>query len=101
MLARQALEEAVDARWAAVTGDRADAASDHAVSAHLPSRLPGLRAVARQVAFTYAALTSACHYHPYELAPTAAELTSWIADAGPSSASWDKQPRLPDSRRPS
>jgi len=36
--------------------------------------------VARQVAFVYAALTRACHYHPYELAPTAAELTSWITD---------------------
>lgn len=36
--------------------------------------------VARQVTFAYAALTSACHYHPYELAPTAAELTAWIGD---------------------
>jgi len=25
-------------------------------------------------------LSSACHYHPYELAPTAAELTGWIDD---------------------
>jgi hypothetical protein len=33
---------------------------------------------ARQVA--YAALTSACHHHPYELALTAAELTSWITN---------------------
>ena len=38
------------------------------------------RRLARQVAFAYATLTSACHYHPYELAPTAAELTSWITD---------------------
>jgi hypothetical protein len=36
--------------------------------------------IAHQVGFAYAALTSACHYHPYELAPTAAELTSWITD---------------------
>jgi len=29
----------------------------------------------------FAALSSACHYHPYELAPTAAELTSWLDQA--------------------
>ncbi len=29
---------------------------------------------------TAATLSSACHYHPYELAPTAAELASWIDD---------------------
>ena len=29
---------------------------------------------------TEAALSRACHYHPYELAPSAAELTSWISD---------------------
>jgi hypothetical protein len=34
--------------------------------------------VARQIAFAYAALTRACHYHPCELAPTAAELSRWI-----------------------
>ena len=37
-------------------------------------------AEARQAVFAYAALSSACHYHPYELAPTASELTGWIAD---------------------
>lgn len=37
-------------------------------------------AVARQIAFVNAALAGACHYHPYELAPTAAELTRWIDD---------------------
>ena len=36
--------------------------------------------MARQIAFAYAALTVACHYHPYELAPTPTELTGWIAD---------------------
>ncbi len=28
-----------------------------------------------------AALSHACHYHPYELAPTAAELTGWLDQA--------------------
>ena len=36
--------------------------------------------VVRQVAYAYAALSCACHYHSYELAPTAAELTRWISD---------------------
>jgi hypothetical protein len=36
--------------------------------------------VAKQIAFTYAALSGACHFHPYELAPTAAELSHWIRD---------------------
>jgi hypothetical protein len=27
------------------------------------------------------ALSHACHYHSYELAPTAAELTGWLAQA--------------------
>ncbi len=32
-------------------------------------------------AYLYAALSRACHYHPYELAPTAAELTGWLDQA--------------------
>ena len=27
---------------------------------------------------TWGALSRACHHHPYELAPTAAELARWI-----------------------
>ena len=37
-------------------------------------------ATAGQITYTWAVLSSACHYHLYELAPTAAELTSWIGD---------------------
>jgi hypothetical protein len=78
-LARQALEAAVDAHWLA------SARTAAMTRATMRSQLTCLPAyldeqVARQVAFAYAALTAACHYHPYELAPTAAELTSWIAD---------------------
>jgi hypothetical protein len=32
----------------------------------------------RRITYLLAALSQACHYHPYELAPTAAELTSWL-----------------------
>ena len=80
-LARQAPESAVDAHW------RASPQTAAMTRATMRSQLICLPAyldeqVARQVAFTYAALTAACHYHPYELSPTAAELTSWIADVG-------------------
>jgi len=34
--------------------------------------------LAREVGYVWAALSSACHYHPYDLAPTAAELSGWI-----------------------
>ena len=79
-LTRQALEDAVDTHWAAT------AATAPMLHASMWSRLACLPAYvsapeARQATFTYAALSRACHYHPYELAPTAAELTGWIADA--------------------
>ena len=78
-LARQALEEAVNARWAA------SSATSPMLKASMWSRLACLPAYvsgseARQAIFAYGALSSACHYHSYELAPTAAELTGWIAD---------------------
>ena len=31
-----------------------------------------------RVAHTWASLSNACHYHAYELVPTAEELTGWI-----------------------
>ena len=34
--------------------------------------------VAREAGYVWAALSDACHYHAYELAPTAGELTGWI-----------------------
>ena len=36
--------------------------------------------VATRAAYLFAALSRACHYHPYELAPTAAELDRWLAE---------------------
>ena len=36
---------------------------------------------ASRAAYLIAALSRACHYHPYELAPTAAELTGWLDQA--------------------
>jgi hypothetical protein len=79
LLARQALEEAVDAWWAAVPGTRGlQQASMRSQLICLPFYLDA--ALARQVAYTWAVLSNACHYHPYELAPTSAELGGWIDD---------------------
>ena len=79
LLARQALEQAVAQLWEA----RPDTAG--LASRPMRSQLTCLpfyldEEIAEQVAYTWAALSSACHYHPYELAPTAAELARWIAD---------------------
>jgi len=78
-LARQALERAIAARWKALP--------ETAALADCPLRsqlicLPFYLEpdTAAQAAHTWAALSNACHYHRYELAPTAAELTSWIDD---------------------
>lgn len=35
-------------------------------------------AAAREAAWLWARLSTACHHHPYDLAPTGAELTEWI-----------------------
>ncbi|HEV3382453.1 MAG TPA: hypothetical protein VG142_15925 [Trebonia sp.] len=79
LLARQALEDVLDAHWLMrpQTAGMA-AATTRAQLICLPRYLD--ETLARQVAFTYAALSNACHYHPYELAPTAAELSGWIED---------------------
>jgi hypothetical protein len=81
LLARQALEQALRLFW--------DGHPDTAGLASRPMRtqlicLPCYidKVTAAQVAYTWAALSSACHYHSYELAPTAAELTGWISDVG-------------------
>ena len=39
------------------------------------------RGVARQTSATWAALSRACHHHPYELNPTADEMRAWLASA--------------------
>lgn len=79
LLARQALEAAVDAQWAAASETAGlDRAAMRSQLICLPSYAD--EAVARQIAFTYAALSGACHFHPYELAPTATELSRWIND---------------------
>jgi hypothetical protein len=81
LLARQAIEQAVTAVWVA-TPETAQlvACAMRSQLICLPAYIDA--ATAAQVAYTWAALSGACHYHPYELSPTAAELTSWIDDVG-------------------
>jgi hypothetical protein len=77
LLARQALELALAGLWAA----RPAAAGLDRSS--MRSQLLCLTAyldpdTAARVAYLCAALSRACHYHLYELAPTATELTRWL-----------------------
>jgi hypothetical protein len=77
LLARQALELALAGLWAA----RPAAAGLDRSS--MRSQLLCLTAyldpdTATRAAYLYAALSRACHYHLYELAPTATELTRWL-----------------------
>ena len=77
LLARQALEQAMAGLWARHSG------SAGLSDGTMRSQLLCLTAyvdedVATRAAYLSAALSRACHYHSYELAPTAAELTSWL-----------------------
>lgn len=80
LLARQALEQAMAAMWAAKPQAAGLAGSGMrsqllCLTAYLDSE------TAARAAYLTGALSHACHYHPYELAPTAAELTGWLDQA--------------------
>jgi hypothetical protein len=76
LLIRQALEESVDAYWT----DRQLPLDSLPTQAQLvclrmmttEGKLPA------QLHEAWGALSRACHHHPYELAPTAGELATWI-----------------------
>lgn len=77
LLARQALETALGELWAADSATTGLArCTGRSQLACLPTYLDAR--TARQIAYVWAALSEACHYHAYELAPTAAELTRWF-----------------------
>jgi hypothetical protein len=76
-LARQALELAMAALWA----NKPQAGG--LTRSSMRSQLLCLTAyldedTATRISYLYAALSRACHYHSYELAPTAAELARWL-----------------------
>lgn len=76
LLTRQALEEAVDEYWSSRQLPLSSLPTHAQLvcmrlmmsDGALPPRLHG----------TWAALSRACHHHPYELSPTAGELATWI-----------------------
>jgi hypothetical protein len=73
LLARQALELALARLWAARSAAAGlDRSSMRSQLLCLTAYLDG------DTAYLYAALSRACHYHLYELAPTATELTRWL-----------------------
>jgi hypothetical protein len=77
LLARQAVEAAMGELWAAKRQTAGLSGSPMrsqllCLTAYLD------RGTASHAAYLLAALSQACHYHAYELAPTAAELASWL-----------------------
>jgi hypothetical protein len=79
LLARQALEAAMAALWAA--RPRAAGLSECSMRSQLLCLTVYLdQDTATRAAYLFAALSRACHYHSYELAPTATELTRWLKE---------------------
>ena len=76
LLARQSLETAMDLLWR----KRSPIVAQCSTTAQLlvlPSYLRDQEA-ARDAAYTWSALSRACHHHAYELPPTASELRALI-----------------------
>jgi hypothetical protein len=79
LLARQGIELAVGS----LLGQRWPGAENAPFRAQLVclQQVVGSEAAVR-AGWCWVELSRACHHHPYELAPTTAELKAWIADAG-------------------
>lgn len=77
LLARQALESALDDFWA-LEAPGVDKASTRAQLLCLRDYAD--EQTAERAAHAWYALTRACHHHAYDLPPTGAELTNWIDD---------------------
>jgi hypothetical protein len=75
VLARQALEQSLTSLWRQKGLDLARA-STHAQLLCL-EEYQGDSSVAADARFAWWALSRACHHHPYELAPTVAEIEGW------------------------
>ena len=78
LLTRQAIEGTLFDLWRAV--------SPGVEAAPMRAQLLVLRqsvapSVAAEAEYAWAALSRACHHHPYELVPTATELARWVEAA--------------------
>lgn len=78
LLARQALESALDAFWRS-RGVALTACSTRAQLLCLRGYLKD-DTVAAQAQQLWSTLSRACHHHPYELAPTVGELDGWLQE---------------------
>ena len=76
LLARQALEASLEELWTK-RDVKIAWASERAQLLCLPAAL-GDRRLAADAAVAWVGLSSACHQHPYDLPPTAGELTGWL-----------------------
>jgi hypothetical protein len=77
-LGRQALEDAIDRLWA-VTAPTLTGCPITVQLICLPFYVDD-RDVAYRARQCWYSLSSACHAHPYELAPTVSELGSWLEE---------------------
>lgn len=80
LLARQALEAALDDFWKTKNLDFGAHTGRRQQLICLREYLDPTRA--GEIAHAWAALSRACHHHPYELAPTAGELERWMETVG-------------------
>lgn len=76
LLARQALEAALDEFWR-VRAPGLEHCSMKAQLLCLPHYL-GDEELAERVSYAWAGLSRACHQHPYELSPAFSELLDWV-----------------------
>jgi len=79
LLTRQAIEAYVDSIWASREPAMV-AVSWRAKLIALPACVADEHA--RSLSYWWSTLSNACHLHPYELAPAATELTSWVFEVG-------------------
>jgi hypothetical protein len=77
LLARQALEAALDELWH-VRAPGLEQCSARAQLLCLPFYLHSDEELAERVSYAWAGLSRACHQHPYELSPTSSELLTCI-----------------------
>jgi hypothetical protein len=80
LLARQALDLALAEMWKA-RAPGLERRPAHVQLLCLPSYLDD-RELAGRASLVWWSLTGASHHHPYELAPTAAELRGWLETVG-------------------
>jgi hypothetical protein len=75
LLTRQALERSLEELWAVKTPAMLQASQRAQL---LCLRVHVDRQLAGRAAYTWSALSLACHQHAYDLPPTAVELASWV-----------------------